>query len=129
MNGNLWIVSNLKAYAVTFLIGMFAGFALGAHASHADAGMYIVAAFAVVALAGSWRDGRNRRSGKPPSMPRATLAAQPSSAAMDDAQAALATLGYSAREARTAVAAALATLDDDAEASEIVRAVLRARRG
>ena len=123
----MWIASKPGAFITTFFAGLVAGFFLGAHASHADAGLYIVAALAVVALADSWRDGRNRRGGTPPSMPRATLAAQPSSAAMDDAQSALATLGYSAREARTAVAAALATLDDDAEASEIVRAVLRAR--
>jgi Holliday junction resolvasome RuvABC DNA-binding subunit len=51
------------------------------------------------------------------------------SPSIEDAEAALASLGYSAREARSAVASALATLDDDAaDAAAIVKAALRARR-
>ena len=58
MNGGLWIVSNIKAFAVTFLVGMFAGFALGTHAVRADMGPWVFGAIAVAALAGSWRDDR-----------------------------------------------------------------------
>jgi hypothetical protein len=136
MNSGVWIVSSLKAYATTFFAGLFAGFGLGVHAVRADIGPWIFGAIAFVALAGLWRDGRWRgaraeASSLPPSparrTPRAALVAHPSSAAEDDAQAALVSLGYSAHEARNAVAGAVAALDGDADASAIVRTALRGR--
>ena len=78
MNSNLWIVSNLKAYAVTFLIGLFAGFVLGLHPVRADIGPWALGALALVALAGSWRDGslRGARAEQSPA-PSATARPEP----------------------------------------------------
>jgi hypothetical protein len=128
----MWIVTRLNAFGITFLAGLFAGFALGLHAVRADIGPWVLGAVALVALAGSWRDGRRRgaKAGAPSAplpTPRAALAAHPTSAATDDAQAALVSLGYGAREARDAVAEAVTSLGDDADASTIVRAALRSR--
>jgi hypothetical protein len=130
MNNSVWIVAGLKAYILTFAGGLFVGFALGTHAVHADIGPWLVAALALVALVGLWRNSKRRgaRAEPVPAPLPPPLAPHSNSAAMDDAQAALATLGYGQREARNAVAKAVDTLDDDADAAAIVKVALRARR-
>jgi hypothetical protein len=125
----VWIVSRLNAFGFVFLTGLFAGFALGVHAIQSSPGAFVGCA-ALGALLGAVAARRFDRSAPQPSPPSPTPTRAPlhsPSPATDDAEAALVTLGYGAREARTAVASALATLDDDADASAIVRAVLRAR--
>jgi hypothetical protein len=125
----LWIASKPNAFLTTLLVGFIAGFFLGAHAvlnSNATAFTTLgcVAIGAALGYAAC-------RAGRPsplspflPSAPRNPKSSPPSDT-IDDAQAALTTLGYSAREARIAVASALASLGDDATVSTIVRAAFR----
>jgi hypothetical protein len=122
----MWIVSRLNAFGFVFLTGLFAGFALGVHAIQSSPGAFVGCA-ALGALLGAVAARRFDRSAPQPSPPSPTPTRAPlPSPATDDAEAALMRLGYGAREARTAAASALATLDHDADASAIVRAVLRA---
>ena len=142
----MWIASRPNAFMATLFVGFVAGFFLGAHAvlnSNAFAFMmlgcaavgagfgYAVPRRAVgpssLSLIASAPRAASSRNAASPRRDRGSLVGAPSSDAIDDAQAAIVSLGYGEREARSAVASALATLDDDADASAIVKAVLRAR--
>jgi hypothetical protein len=59
---------------------------------------------------------------------RAVLPPSRSSSDADDAEAALRNLGFDARDARVAVASAVATLSDDADLASIIKTALRAQR-
>jgi len=141
----LWIASKPNAFIVTLFMGLVAGFFLGARAvtasNAAGSSMIAFAIFgAIVGAVLARRFDRADRSREcdpprstrrlpavlPPSAPDRERASQSSEGEV--AEAALRSLGYGVREARTAVASAIATLDDDADASAIVKTALRARR-
>jgi hypothetical protein len=122
----LWIASKPNAFVTTLLVGFIAGFFLGAHAvlnSNATA-FTMLGCVAIGAALGYAACRAGRPSPFSPPAPRNPKSSPPSDT-IDDAQAALATLGYGAREARIAVASALASLGDDATVSTIVRAAFR----
>jgi hypothetical protein len=145
----VWIASRPNAFIITLFVGFVVGFFLGAHAvlnSNATAStmlgcVAVGAGFGYAAaarrarlgpsslspIASAPRAASSRNATFSPRRDRRSPVAAPSSDAIDDAEAALVSLGYGVREARNAVAAALANLDDDADASAIVRAALRAR--
>jgi RuvA, C-terminal domain len=136
---NMWIASQPRAFISTALFGLVAGFFLGVHAVTGSnaAGASMICAAVLGAIVGFAAGRRMPPAASPfppaasPPPPAASPAPAPAhslSPSIEDAEAALASLGYSAREARSAVASALATLDDDADAAAIVKAALRARR-
>jgi hypothetical protein len=133
----MWIASRPNAFIATLFAGLVAGFFLGAHAVTGSnaAGANMICAAALGAIVG-FAAGRRMPPAASPFPPAASPpppAASPAPAhslspSIEDAEAALASLGYSAREARSAVAGALSSLDDAADAATIVKAALRARR-
>jgi hypothetical protein len=122
----VWIVSRLNAFGLTFLAGLFVGFALGTHAVKADIGPWIFGAIAIVALAGSLRDGMRRGAkAEPPTRQAAPLTSGPNTKALEDARDALIALGLSVRDARAAMARAVSQVGVDASVSDIVREALK----
>jgi hypothetical protein len=127
----VWLVSGPKAYILTFAAGLFAGFALGVHAVRADIGPWALGAIVAAVLVA---EARRRRTGPTPStpfLPAPTPTPTPShtpSPEIEDAEAALRNLGFGARDARVAVASALASLGDDADVAMIIKAALRSGR-
>jgi hypothetical protein len=125
----MWVISNPTTYLTTFVAGMVVGFFLGVHAVQASSG-WSVAALALVpfVVAARWRDNRDI-SPKSRTFPAPPLPG-PSSVAVEAAQSALISIGYSVREAQAAVASTPVSLDAGAgaDAAAIVWAVLRARR-
>ena len=141
----MWIASQPRAFISTALFGLVAGFFLGVHAVTGSnaAGASMICAAVLGAIVGFAAGRRTPPAASPfppaasPPPPAASPAPAPAatpaparslSPAIEDAEAALASLGYSAREARSAVAGALSSLDDAADAATIVKAALRARR-
>jgi hypothetical protein len=158
----MWIASRPNAFFSTLLVGLIAGFFLGAHAvTGSNATAISMAAFtAVGAVLGAGAMARRNRArcegtipmpacplpatyprlndGNDPSADtealrrRRTTPPPPpdrvSAAAIDDAETALRNLGFSVREARSAVAGALSSLDARADAATIVKAALRSGR-
>lgn len=136
----MWIVSQPRAFIVTFLCGLIVGFFLGVHAvtgsNPAGASMICVGVFGAIVGAVSARRGCPRpdrwfgcsasRECDPPRR-RALLPPSQLSGA-EDAEAALHNLGFSVRDARIAVAGAVSSLGDDADAAVIVKAALRSGR-
>jgi hypothetical protein len=124
----LWIASKPNAFITTLLVGFIAGFFLGAHAAlNSNASAFtMLGCVAIGAMLGYAARRAGRSSPLLPLTPRNPKSSpSPPSDTIDDAQAALTTLGYSAREARIAVASALASLGDDATVSTIARAAFR----
>lgn len=132
----MWIASKPSAFISTLLVGLIAGFFLGAHAvtgsNEAGASMIGVAAFGAIVgavLAQRFGHSGSRECDPPrPARRQASLPPPQSSSEAEDAEAALLNLGFSARASRAAVAGAVSSLGGDADAAAIVKAALRSSR-
>jgi hypothetical protein len=133
----MWIASSPNAFVTTLLVGLIAGFFLGAHAvtgsNATGASMIGVAVFGTIVGAGlARRFGRGQAVScecDPPRTARRRPTLSPGSdPAIEDAEVALRNLGCGARDARAAVTSALATLGDDADAAAIVKAAPKRSR-
>ena len=133
----MWIASQPRAFGITLLCGLIAGFFLGVHAvtnsNEAGTSMIGVAVFgAIVGAVLARRFDRGQavsRECDPPRTTRRRAVLPPSQTSeTEDAEAALRSLGFSARDARVAVTSALAALGDDADAAAIVKAALKSLR-
>jgi hypothetical protein len=134
----MWIASRPNAFVTTLLVGLIAGFFLGAHAvtgSNAGGDSMIGVGMLGAIIGGvlgrracpdRWFGCSASLECNPPRR-RALLAPSQLSGA-EDAEAALRNLGFSVRDARIAVAGAVSSLGDDADATVIVRAALRSGR-
>jgi hypothetical protein len=132
----LWIASRPNAFGLVFLVGLIAGFFLGAHAVTGTnaAGSSMIGIAALGALVG-FAAGRSRPPGPPsaptlpaPRSPAPEAPAGPAAHNINDAREALIALDFSQRDAKAAIARAVSALGADATVSEIVREALRKDR-
>ena len=123
----MWIVSRLNAFGLTAFASLMAGFFLGAHAVQADPNALVVVA-ALCLIIGYAVGQRRAARAKVTCLPNAPQCGAPpaphDTSGIDDAISALRNLGLSAKEAKAAIAGAVAALGDDADVSSLIRAGL-----
>jgi hypothetical protein len=120
----MWIVSRLNAFGLVFLAGLFLGFGLGIHAIQASPQAFALVGGIGVAVGFAFGGRRPATPTPPPATASAPTPAFTKPTAIDDAISALRNLGMSNREAKTAIAGAVATLGEDADLSTLIRAGL-----